>query len=212
LSRAPSSARAFAVADQPRPTAAVNAVEGLDRVRDHRLDVVFPGNVGAHEGKTEPPLERRACGFAAGRRDDLCALLDEDFRDPLADAAGRTSDDGYLSAQSAHARSPYRSLADSYWRPACAANVGQQFGAGQRVCAFETTACSFKRLADYCGRPAGMAALAGAPLCSWREMETSSKSSRSAEPPSIAGFWFEAPCIQAKLQPDCGIAERDDAL
>ena len=85
---------------------AVDAAEARQRLRDHRLDVGFAGDVGSDEADAEPPLERRAFGLAPGRGDDRRPLLDKDFRDSFADAAGRAGDDGDLSAQSAHARSP----------------------------------------------------------------------------------------------------------
>jgi len=71
-------------------------------VRDHGLDVLFPGDVGTDEADAEPPFERRAFGFAAGRDDHFRAFLGEDFRDPFADPARRARDDRDLSVQSTH--------------------------------------------------------------------------------------------------------------
>ena len=92
---------------------AVHPAEARNRMRDHRLDVVFFGDVGPNEADAEPPFERRAFVLAAGRDNDLGAFLDENLGDPFADPAGRAGDDGDLSAQSIHARSPCRSMRDS---------------------------------------------------------------------------------------------------
>ena len=84
----------------------VDAAEALQRLSDHGLNVVFLGDVGPDETDPEPLFERGAFQLAAGRGDDLRALLDEDFRDPFADPARRAGDDRDLSAQSAHPNSP----------------------------------------------------------------------------------------------------------
>ncbi len=93
---------------------AVHLAEAGERLRNHGLDVVLPGDVGPNEADAEPPFERRAFGLAAGRGDDFRRFLDEDFRDFFADPAGRAEDDGDLAAPGASGRdAPSRSTSTS---------------------------------------------------------------------------------------------------
>ncbi len=59
---------------------AVDAAEAPERVGNHRLDVVFLGDVGADEADAEAPFERRAFGLAASGGDIFFALVDKNFR------------------------------------------------------------------------------------------------------------------------------------